>query len=191
MVKVMPVMAQIMAKLKEHLGPLVRDIVVNGIINGAWCPTRFRSWLLTMVGHEIHPTARVLPHVFLGSRRGLQLAEGAYINYGCFLDLCAPTIMEPYSGLSYETMVITCTHEKADHSSPTAYGGLAPKPVRIGQGAWVGARAVILPGVTIGANCIVAAGSVVVTDCEPNGIYAGVPAVRKGERAEATLGRSV
>jgi maltose O-acetyltransferase len=184
------VVAQVGARIREHLGPVVRDIVVNRIINGAWYPTRFRSWLLTMVGHEIHPTARVLPHVFLGSRRGLQVAEGAYINYGCFLDLCAPTIMEPYSGLGYEAMVITCTHEKADHRFPSAYGEPAQAPVRIGEGTWVGARVVILPGVTIGANCIVAAGSVVAKDCEPNGFYAGVPAVRKGERPEATPGRS-
>jgi maltose O-acetyltransferase len=36
----------------------------------------------------------------------------------------------------------------------------------------------VLPGVTIGAGCAVAAGAVVTADCEPDGLYAGVPARR-------------
>jgi maltose O-acetyltransferase len=37
----------------------------------------------------------------------------------------------------------------------------------------------VLDGVTIGAGCVIAAGAVVTRDCEPDGLYAGVPAVRK------------
>ena len=57
------------------------------------------------------------------------------------------------------------------------------RPIVVGDGAWVGARATIMPGVTIGDGAVIAAGSVVVRDCEPNCIYAGVPAqiIRKIE----------
>lgn len=55
-------------------------------------------------------------------------------------------------------------------------GPVEPRPVRIGRGAWVGARAVILPGVTVGAGCVVAAGAVVTKDTEPDTLYGGVPA---------------
>ena len=50
------------------------------------------------------------------------------------------------------------------------------KPVHIGKRAWVGAGATILPGVTIGDNAVVGAGSVVTKDVEPNTMVAGNPA---------------
>lgn len=50
------------------------------------------------------------------------------------------------------------------------------QPVKIGKRCWVGANAIILPGVTIGDNCVVAAGSVVTKDVPSNCTVAGVPA---------------
>lgn len=48
--------------------------------------------------------------------------------------------------------------------------------IQIGNGVWIGANSVILPNVTIGKGCIIAAGSVVTKDCEPNSLYGGTPA---------------
>jgi len=50
------------------------------------------------------------------------------------------------------------------------------KPIHIGNNVWLGAGAMILPGVTIGDNSIIAAGSVVTRDVEANVIVAGSPA---------------
>lgn len=50
------------------------------------------------------------------------------------------------------------------------------EPVRIGDGTWVGARAIILPGVTIGRRCLIAAGSVVSKDIPDDTLVAGNPA---------------
>lgn len=52
------------------------------------------------------------------------------------------------------------------------------KPITIGNDVWIGGNAVILPGITIGDNAIVAAGAVVTHDVPPNCIVAGVPAVK-------------
>lgn len=49
-------------------------------------------------------------------------------------------------------------------------------PVRIGDGTWIGARAIILPGVTIGRRCLVAAGAVVSRDVPDDTLVAGNPA---------------
>jgi maltose O-acetyltransferase len=49
-------------------------------------------------------------------------------------------------------------------------------PVRIGDGSWIGARAIILPGVTIGKRCLVAAGAVVSRDVPDDTLVAGNPA---------------
>lgn len=50
------------------------------------------------------------------------------------------------------------------------------KPVHIGRNVWIGVGAIILPGVTIGDNAVVAAGAVVTKDVAPNTIVGGNPA---------------
>ena len=54
--------------------------------------------------------------------------------------------------------------------------GVSTNSVVIGDDIWVGANAVILPGVTIGNHSVVAAGAVVTKDVPPHSLVAGVPA---------------
>jgi acetyltransferase-like isoleucine patch superfamily enzyme len=56
------------------------------------------------------------------------------------------------------------------------------KDVRIGTGVWLGAKVIVLPGVTIGDGAVVAAGAVVTRDVDPMTIVAGVPARLVGTR---------
>lgn len=70
----------------------------------------------------------------------------------------------------------TISHELGDSSQRAAKN--IYKPIKIGKGTWIGANTLILQGVTVGEGCVIAAGSVVNKDCEPNGMYAGVPAKR-------------
>src|SRR5690606_34517866 len=51
-----------------------------------------------------------------------------------------------------------------------------PEPVRIGNNVWIGARVIILPGVTIGNNVVIASGAVVTKSFPSNCIIGGVPA---------------
>jgi maltose O-acetyltransferase len=57
-----------------------------------------------------------------------------------------------------------------------AQGAAEERPIVVGDGAWIGTRAIILPGVEIGHDSIVAAGAVVSRSCPPYSIVAGVPA---------------
>lgn len=59
----------------------------------------------------------------------------------------------------------------------------ASKPIRIGDDVWIGAHAVILPGVEIGNGAVVGAGAVVARSVSPYTIVAGVPAREIGRRA--------
>ena len=65
------------------------------------------------------------------------------------------------------------THEIGD-SSRRAGASKYPS-INIGDGCWIGANSLILGGFTIGEGTIIAAGSVVIKNCEPNSLYAGVP----------------
>lgn len=81
-----------------------------------------------------------------------------------------------------EVVVLSSTHDYR-------VGGLLPydkfdrqKPVSIGRGVWVGYRAMICPGVTIGDGAIVAMGAVVTRDVAEGEIVGGNPAARIAER---------
>jgi acetyltransferase-like isoleucine patch superfamily enzyme len=54
--------------------------------------------------------------------------------------------------------------------------------ILIDDDVWIGAKSIVLSGVTIGKGCVIAAGSVVTKDTEPYGLYAGIPARRIKER---------
>ena len=77
-------------------------------------------------------------------------------------------------------------HRYDDTDTPVARQWVDASPVTIGAGSWLGARAVILPGTTLGKNVVVAAGSVVRGEIPDNAVAAGVPArvVRKLENGE-------
>ena len=60
------------------------------------------------------------------------------------------------------------------------------KPIKIGNRVWIGIAATIMPGVTVGDNSIIAAGTVVTKDVPPNCIVAGVPAKKIKEYRSVT-----
>jgi lipopolysaccharide O-acetyltransferase len=68
-------------------------------------------------------------------------------------------------------------HAFADPSRPILEQGMtSPKPVRVGDGTWLGINVCILAGVTLGPNCVVAANSVVTKSFPAGSVVAGVPA---------------
>ena len=68
-------------------------------------------------------------------------------------------------------------HEFRDPTKPVMHQGkISPKPVSIGNGSWIGINVCIMPGVTIGGNCVVAANSVVTESFPDRSVVGGVPA---------------
>ncbi|MER7796454.1 acyltransferase [Microbacterium sp. NPDC096154] len=161
--------------VRESARQSLRDILTT-VINGRAIPRALRSRAWSALGHDVHPTALINPDCFLGARRGLRVGPNTFINYGCFFDLSAPTHVGARCDIGYEVMFITSTHRLGDGLRRAGAGESVG--ITIGDGVWIGARVTVLPGVKVGRGCVIAAGAVVTTDCEPDGLYAGVPARR-------------
>ena len=81
-----------------------------------------------------------------------------------------------------ELMIFTQNHNFGDRSIPIRKQGGNPAPVLIQDDVWIGARVIILAGVTIGTGSVVGAGSVVTRDVPPYSVIGGVPAKIIGQR---------
>ncbi|MEO1729302.1 MAG: acyltransferase [Pseudomonadota bacterium] len=79
-------------------------------------------------------------------------------------------------------VLITAANYRFNDGSPVTDQVMDEADVIIGADVWAGARAILLPGVTIGDGAIIAAGSVVRQDVPPFAIVAGVPAKVVGTR---------
>ena len=90
---------------------------------------------------------------------------------GTFILASAPVVIGNNCSFSFRNMIITSTHDLDDFST-----GIA-KPITIGNNVWITTNVMILPGVTIGDNTVIGAGSIVTKDI-PSGVFAaGNPCV--------------
>lgn len=115
----------------------------------------------------------------VGDYHHIVLHKNCDINDGCFLLAKAKIEIGENSALAYGVSIITSADPNSNYN---ALGTLYPAktaPVIIGKDVWVGANSTILPGVTIGDFCVVAAGSVVTKDVPSGCMVAGVPATVK------------
>jgi maltose O-acetyltransferase len=106
--------------------------------------------------------------------RRIRIGRNAVINIGCFFDLNAQIEIGNHVALGHEVMILTSSHHigGAEHRA----GPLYTAPVKICDGAWIGSRSVILPGITIGEGSVVGAGAIVTKDVPPHALVGGVPA---------------
>lgn len=150
---------------------------ITGIIP-YYTGTRLRTHILKVAGITIGRGTFIMgtPHMhgFGDIRRRLRIGHDAVINVNCFFDLNAPIVIGNHAALGHEVMLITSSHQIGDKKHRA--GQLRTAPITIGDGAWIGSRSTILPGITIGAGSIVASGSVVTKDVLPHTLVGGVPA---------------
>lgn len=101
---------------------------------------------------------------------------GDHTRIGIHNTIIGPVSIGSHVNLAQGITVTALNHNFADTTRRIDEQGITTKPVTIGDDVWIGANAVILPGVTIGRHCVVAAGAVVTTDVPDNTIVGGVPA---------------
>lgn len=101
---------------------------------------------------------------------------GDHTRIGIHNTIIGPVTIGSHVNLAQGITVTALNHNYSDTTKRIDEQGVSTKPVIIGDDVWIGANAVILPGVTIGSHVVVAAGAVVTKDVPENTIVAGVPA---------------
>jgi maltose O-acetyltransferase len=115
------------------------------------------------------------PQFYCDYGYNIHLGKQFYANHGCVILDAAPVIIGNDVMLAPGVLISTATHplnaEKRRKGIESAHA------ITIEDGVWIGMGAKILPGVTIGKNAVIGAGSVVNKSVAPNTVVAGVPAV--------------
>lgn len=101
---------------------------------------------------------------------------GDHTRVGLHNTVIGPVTIGNHVNLAQGITVTALNHNFTDHHLRIDEQGVSTTPVTIGHDIWIGANAVILPGVTIGDHSVVAAGAVVTKDVPPHTLVAGVPA---------------
>ena len=101
---------------------------------------------------------------------------GDHTRIGLHNTIIGPVTIGSHVNLAQGITVTALNHNFEDAEKRIDVQGVSTTPVTIEDDVWIGANAVILPGVHIGNHCVVAAGAVVTKDVPPHSLVAGVPA---------------
>lgn len=124
-----------------------------------------------LIGKEAEGLRLFIPF-YADFGKNITLGKNVFINSGCcFQDQGGITIGDN-SLIGHQVVLATLNHDIDINRRQN----LIPAPINIGRNVWIGAKAVVLPGVSIGDNAIIAAGAVVNRSVPNNAIVAGVPA---------------
>lgn len=137
-----------------------------------------RARLFAMVGFQIGDGTRIAEPPRINGDEDLYtnliVGKDCRIDIGCVFDLAERITIGDRVTIGPGVMLLTSTHELDIKEHRAGHPQLIP--VTIGDGVWIGPRAVVLPGVTIGPGSVVEAGSVVNKDVPPHSRVGGMPA---------------
>jgi maltose O-acetyltransferase len=155
---------------------------------------RFRDFCIRMVGHlpfncirigiyrylfgiNIASDVRIEGGCTIWGPKRVTIGKGSVINPSVILDGRFPLTIGSHVSISIRSIILTLEHDLSDHDFRPVGA-----PVKIGDRVFIGAGAIVLPGVRIGEGAAVAAGAVVTKDVEPFTVVGGVPAKCIGSR---------
>jgi putative colanic acid biosynthesis acetyltransferase WcaF len=136
-----------------------------------------KAGLLRRFGAAVGRGAVIKANVKITFPWKLTMGNNVWLGEECWLLDLAPISIGDNVCISQRAFLCTGNH---DYSSPRF--DLVTRPIRIEEGAWIGAAAFVGPGVRVGRHAVLTAGSVATNDLLPYAVYQGNPAVRVRER---------
>jgi putative colanic acid biosynthesis acetyltransferase WcaF len=155
---------------------------VNALLFDSWllpmsAPKRF---LLRLFGARVGRGVVIKPRVNIKYPWHVAIGDYAWLGEGVWLDSLTSIRIGDHACLSQDAYLLTGNH---DYRDPRF--GLIVAAITVEAEAWIGARAVVCPGVTVGRGAVLVVGSVLRGAAEAGGVYQGNPAVKVRERHRA------
>jgi len=139
--------------------------------------SRFKVWLLKCFGADIGRGVVIKPGVSVKYPWLLSIGDFSWIGENVWIDNLTTVRIGSHCCISQGAMLLCGNH---NYKLPTF--DLIIKPITINNGAWIGAKSVVCPGVSIGENAILTVASLATSNLDKNTIYQGLPAVAKTKR---------
>ncbi len=136
-----------------------------------------RVRLLRLFGARIGARVVIKPGVHVKYPWHLTVGDDCWIGEGCWIDNLTTVRLAGNVCLSQGAYLCTGNHDWKDPAF-----GLIVAPIALGEGAWAGARSVLMPGVVLGTGAVAGAGSVVSKSIPDFEIHAGNPACFRKRR---------
>ncbi|HTQ54356.1 MAG TPA: WcaF family extracellular polysaccharide biosynthesis acetyltransferase [Bryobacteraceae bacterium] len=147
--------------------------------------SRLKCAVLRLFGAKIGRGVYIKPGVRVKFPWYLTVGDFCWLGEDLWIDNLAAVEIESDVCISQGAYLCTGNH---DWTTPNMK--LFRRPIRIESGSWIGARAILCPGVVIGSGSVIAAGSVVTREIGPYQVWAGNPAVYVRERRLKSAARS-
>ena len=144
----------------------------------AWNPSSaFRVMLLRLFGAQVGQGVVIKPGVQVKYPWRLEVGDHVWIGEGAWIDNLADVKIGSHSCLSQGCYLLTGNHDYRSTAFDLRVGAIV-----LEDGAWVGAKAIVCPGVTVGEEAVLAVGSVLSSDADAAMVYRGNPAVPVKQR---------
>lgn len=134
-------------------------------------PSSLKSALLRLFGARVGRGVIIKPHVNIKYPWFLEIGDAVWLGEGTWIDNLAKVKIGNNVCISQGAYILTGNHDYKRVGFDLVLG-----PVVLEGGVWVGARAVICPGVTLHTHSVVTVGSVMTKDAKAFTIYSGNPA---------------
>ena len=162
------------------INPRLHALNLGGVLLPRHGAGAARAGLMRLAGVKIgeRTTVESVPRMNGDGNFLVRLTIGAdcEIDHDCSFELQDEIRIGDQVMVGPESMILTSSHELASRMHRA--GPLIRKPVAIEEGARLGARSIVLPGVTVGAGAIVNPGAVVTKDVLPRTRVGGIPAIQ-------------
>ena len=142
------------------------------LLRSAWIPSSgIRRYLLRLFGARVGAGVVIKPGVRVKNPWLLCVGDNSWIGEDVWIDNIAQVDVGSSVCISQGAYICTGNHDRTDPAF-----GLAAQPIVIHDGAWIGAKAILCPGIEVATCAIATAGSVVTRSLDAYTIYAGNPA---------------
>lgn len=133
--------------------------------------------MLRLFGAKIGVGVVIKPRVNIKYAWNLEIGDHSWVGENVWIDNLDRVSIGAHACISQGALLLCGNHDY----SKTSFD-LMVKPINVGEGAWIGARAIVTQGVNVGAHSVLAVGSVASADMAEYGIYRGNPAQKLKDR---------